>query len=186
MNNFDLYNPTKILFGQGQIQTISNEIPKHSKILLLYGGGSIKKNGIYDQVMKALSNFEVIEFGGIPPNPEYYVLLDALKVIKEESITFMLAVGGGSVIDGTKFLSSAALFTGTNPWDILANRIRTEVGLPFGTILTLPATGSEMNSSAVITNKKTNEKLGMGGPGLFPQFSILDPTVIKSLPKRQL
>jgi len=186
MNNFDFKNPTKIIFGKDTIEKIKEEIPADAKVLLLYGGGSIKKNGIYDQVMKALSNFEVIEFGGIPPNPEYHVLLDALKVIKEESITFMLAVGGGSVIDGTKFLSSAALFTGSNPWDILANRMRTEVGLPFGTILTLPATGSEMNSGAVITNKKTNEKLGMGGPGLFPKFSILDPTVIKSLPKRQL
>jgi NADP-dependent alcohol dehydrogenase len=153
---------------------------------MLYGGGSIKKNGIYEQVMNGLSDFDVTEFGGIPANPEYSILLDALEVIKTESITYLLAVGGGSVIDGTKFLSSAALYKGDKPWDILAKKIRTEDGMPFGTVLTLPATGSEMNSGAVITNKETKEKFGMGGPGLFPKFSILDPNVIKSIPKRQI
>lgn len=186
MNNFDLYNPTKLLFGEGEISKLSQEIPKDANILMLYGGGSIKHNGIYNQVQDALKGFNVIEFGGIPANPEYGKLLDALELIKKENITYLLAVGGGSVIDGTKFLSSAALYDGETPWDILANRIRTEVGMPFGTVLTLPATGSEMNSGAVITNKETNEKLGMGGPGLFPQFSILDPNVIQSIPKRQL
>ena len=186
MNNFDLYNPTKLLFGSGEIAKLSKEIPQGAKVLMLYGGGSIKKNGIYDQVKKALTDYTVLEFGGIPANPEYHILMDALKVIKEEDVDFLLAVGGGSVIDGTKFLSSAALYTGDKPWDILANRLRTEEGMPFGTVLTLPATGSEMNSGAVITNKETNEKLGMGGPGLFPKFSILDPNVIKSIPKRQL
>ncbi|MFT5800801.1 MAG: NADP-dependent alcohol dehydrogenase, partial [Nonlabens sp.] len=186
MNNFDFKNPTKIIFGKGQIAALSNEIPKDAKVLLLYGGGSIKKNGIYEQVKTALEGFEVLEFGGIPANPEYSVLVKALKVIKAEGITFLLAVGGGSVIDGTKFLSSAALYEGDTPWDILAKRIRTEKGMPFGTVLTLPATGSEMNSGAVITNKETQEKLGMGGPGLFPVFSILDPQVIHSIPQRQL
>jgi NADP-dependent alcohol dehydrogenase len=186
MNNFDFKNPTKILFGKNQIEKLSKEIPEKAKILMLYGGGSIKKNGVYEQVTKALSNFEVLEFGGIPANPEYAVLMDALKVIKEEQITFLLAVGGGSVIDGTKFLSSAALYTGEDPWDILAKSIPTQKGMPFGTVLTLPATGSEMNSGSVITRKETKEKLVMGGPGLFPVFSILDPKVVKSIPKRQI
>ncbi len=186
MLNFEFKNPTKIIFGKGQIVKLPKEIPAKSKILLLYGGGSIFKNGIYDQVKAALKDFEVIEFGGIPANPEYEVLVDALKIIKGQGITFLLAVGGGSVIDGTKFLASAALYTGENPWDILKNNIRTEVGMPFGTVLTLPATGSEMNSGAVITNKATQEKLGMGGPGLFPLFSICDPEVIKSIPQRQI
>jgi len=186
MNNFDFKNPTKIIFGKDTIKQLQTEIPENAKVLLLYGGGSIKKNGIYEQVKSALTAIEVIEFGGIPANPEYATLLEALKVIKNENITYLLAVGGGSVIDGTKFLSSAALFDGDTPWDILSKGIRTEKGMPFGTVLTLPATGSEMNSGAVITRAETKEKLGMGGPGLFPQFSILDPQVIKSIPKRQL
>lgn len=186
MNNFQYKNPTKILFGKSQIENLSNEIPKDAKVLLIYGGGSIKKNGIYEQVKSALSNLDVIEFGGIPANPEYEVLLEALNIIKEEKVTFLLAVGGGSVIDGTKFLSAASLFEGETPWDILSKKIRTEKGMPFGTVLTLPATGSEMNSGAVITRAETKEKFSMGGPGLFPQFSILDPEVIKSIPKHQI
>ncbi|MDO7136284.1 iron-containing alcohol dehydrogenase [Algibacter lectus] len=186
MNNFEFKNPTKIIFGKDSIEKLENEIPKDAKVLLLYGGGSIKKNGIYDQVKTALTKVEVIEFGGIPANPEYAVLMDALKVIKDENISYLLAVGGGSVIDGTKFLSAAALFKGDTPWDILSQNIRTEKGMPFGTVLTLPATGSEMNSGAVITRKETKEKLAMGGPGLFPEFSILDPQVITSIPRRQL
>lgn len=186
MLNFELKNPTKILFGKGQIINLNKEIPKDAKVLMLYGGGSIKTNGVYEQVMTALNGFDVIEFGGIPANPEYDVLMDALSIIKKENITYMLAVGGGSVIDGVKFLSAAALYEGDNPWDILKKSIRTEVGLPFGTVLTLPATGSEMNSGAVITRKETEEKLAMGGPGLFPVFSILDPQVIQSIPQRQL
>lgn len=186
MLNFEFKNPTKIIFGKGQIENIGKEIPKDAKVLMLYGGGSIKKNGIYDQVKRALNGFEVVEFGGIPANPEYEVLMDALKIIKGENITYMLAVGGGSVIDGVKFLSAAALFKGDSPWDILKKAIKTEKGLPFGTVLTLPATGSEMNSGSVITRRETQEKLSMGGPGLFPVFSILDPQVVQSIPKNQL
>ncbi|MEC5157805.1 iron-containing alcohol dehydrogenase [Chryseobacterium sp. MP_3.2] len=186
MNNFKYRNPTKILFGKGQIENLSTEIPADSKILMLYGGGSIMKNGIYDQVKTALSDYEVIEFGGIPANPEYTVLLEALKVIKEENITYLLAVGGGSVIDGTKFLSAAALYEGETPWDLLTNKKPVTEGMPFATVLTLPATGSEMNSGSVITRAETKEKLAFGGPGMFPQFSILDPGVIKSIPQRQL
>ncbi len=186
MNNFDFKNPTKIIFGKGTIEKLTKEIPTDAKVLLLYGGGSIKKNGIYDQVKMTLATFDVVEFGGIPANPEYAVLMKALKIIKDENITYLLAVGGGSVIDGTKFLSSAALFKGDTPWDILTKNIRSEKGMPFGTVLTLPATGSEMNSGAVITREETKEKLAMGGPGLFPEFSILDPQVIASIPERQL
>jgi NADP-dependent alcohol dehydrogenase len=186
MNNFEFKNPTKIIFGKDAIKKLENEIPKGAKVFLVYGGGSIKQNGIYDQVIKALASYDVVAFGGIPANPEYAVLMDALKVIKEEKVTYLLAVGGGSVIDGTKFLSSAAVYEGDTPWDLLSKNIRTEKGMPFGTVLTLPATGSEMNSGAVITRTETKEKRTMGGPGLFPEFSILDPQVITSIPKRQL
>lgn len=186
MLNFEFKNPTKIIFGKDTISSLSKEIPPKSKVLLLYGAGSIKKNGIYEQVINALVNFEVIEFSGIPANPEYDVLLKALEIIKSENISFLLAVGGGSVIDGTKFLSSAALYQGENPWDIVSKFIRTEVGMFFGTVLTMPATGSEMNSGAVITRAETQEKFGMGGPGLFPQFSILDPQVVQSIPPHQI
>ena len=186
MNNFQYRNPTKILFGKGQIENLATEIPSNAKILMLYGGGSIKKNGIYEQVKNALSDFKVLEFGGIPANPEYSVLLDALKIIKEEKIDYLLAVGGGSVIDGTKFLSAAALYQGETPWELLTNKKPVTEGLPFATVLTLPATGSEMNSGSVITRAETQEKLAFGGPGLFPIFSILDPEVVKSIPERQL
>lgn len=186
MNNFDLYNPTRYIFGKGQMAKLSELIPEKSKVLLLYGGGSIMKNGVYNQVADALKEHEVLEFGGIEPNPQFTTLLKALEIIKREKVDFLLAVGGGSVIDGTKFLSSAALYKGNDPWDILAKRIRTDVGMPFGTVLTLPATGSEMNSGAVVSRKETGEKMVMGGPGLFPQFSICDPEVVHSIPKRQL
>lgn len=186
MLNFQLQNPVNILFGKGEIEKLSTLIPKDANILVLYGGGSIKKNGVYEQVTAALKDFDYTEFGGIPANPEYEVLMDALAIIKSEKIDFLLAVGGGSVIDGTKFLASAALYEGEEPWDILANGIRTEVGMPFGTVLTLPATGTEMNSGSVISRREIGQKLGMGGPGLFPQFSILDPTVVASIPQRQL
>ena len=186
MNNFNLHIPTQLYFGKDQHKELSRLIPANSKILLLYGGGSIKHNGIYEQVIGELSSFDVIEFGGIEANPQYTTLTKALEVIKLNEINFLLAVGGGSVIDGTKFLASAALYEGEHPWDILENGLRTEIGLPFGTVLTLPATGSEMNSGAVISRKETGQKLAMGGPGLFPVFSIADPTVVASLPKRQL
>jgi NADP-dependent alcohol dehydrogenase len=186
MLNFEFKNPTKILFGKGQIAQLKTLVPVHAKVLLLYGGGSIKTNGVYEQVTAALSEHKLVEFRGIEANPEYDTLMKALNIIKTQDIDFLLAVGGGSVIDGTKFLSSAALYQGNDPWEILTKPIRTEVGMPFATVLTLPATGSEMNSGAVITRAETKEKLAMGGPGLFPQFSILDPQVISSIPVRQL
>ena len=186
MLNFELQNPVKILFGKDQIAKLPTQLPKDANILMLYGGGSIKKNGVYDQVVAALSDYNYTEFGGIPANPEYEVLMDALAIIKSEKIDFLLAVGGGSVIDGVKFLASAALYEGEEPWGILANGIRTNKGMPFGTVLTLPATGTEMNSGSVISRRELGEKRAMGGPGLFPKFSILDPTVVATIPKRQL
>ncbi|HEU0136229.1 MAG TPA: iron-containing alcohol dehydrogenase [Flavobacterium sp.] len=188
MNNFELYNPTNLIFGKGQMAKLSSLIPKDAKILLAYGGGSIFKNGIYDQVKTALAGFNITEFGGIEPNPKYETLVKAIDVIKEKNINFILAVGGGSVIDGVKFISAAVKFDG-NPLDILKNHILIKDNsavIPFGTVLTIPATGSEMNSGAVITIDATQEKLSFGGSALFPQFSICDPTVIHSLPARQI
>lgn len=188
MLNFELYNPTNYIFGKGQTSKISELIPQNSKVLVAYGGGSIFKNGIHAQVIENLKGFEVIEFGGIEPNPRYETLMKAVAIIREQNIDFILAVGGGSVIDGVKFISAAVKFEG-NPMDILHKRLLikdlTQV-IPFGTVLTLPATGSEMNSGAVITIEDTHEKLSFGGSALFPKFSICDPTVIESLPKRQI
>ncbi|WP_144283717.1 iron-containing alcohol dehydrogenase [Chryseobacterium echinoideorum] len=187
MLNFEFKNPTKILFGKGEIAKISKEIPQDARVLMIYGGGSIKNNGVYNQVKDALKNHNIHEFGGVPANPEYEVLVRALQYIKENNINYLLAVGGGSVIDGVKFLSAAADYDG-EPWEILTKPVRTmeEERMPFGTVLTLPATGSEMNSGYVISRRETNEKLSTGGPGLFPQFSVLDPEVIRSIPKNQI
>lgn len=186
MLNFELYNPVNLIFGKGQIAKLPKLIPAGSKILLAYGSGSIFKNGIHEQVAKALSGYDITEFGGIEPNPRYETLMKAVDVVREKEITFLLAVGGGSVIDGVKFISAAARFEG-DPTDILQKRIRIEENsMPFGTVLTLPATGSEMNSGSVITINATQEKLSFGGPGVFPEFSICDPTVVASLPQRQL
>ena len=188
MLNFELYNPTQLVFGKGQIEKLPTLIPKGTKVLIAYGGGSIFKNGVYDQVKVALKDFELIEFGGIEANPHFETLLKAVAIVKEQKINFILAVGGGSVIDGVKFISAAVHFDG-KPIDILHKRILfkdiTKV-VPFGTVLTLPATGSEMNSGAVVTIEATQEKLDFGGSALFPKFSICDPSVIASLPKRQI
>ncbi|TPD71839.1 iron-containing alcohol dehydrogenase [Flavobacterium microcysteis] len=186
MLNFELYNPTQLVFGKGQIAKISDLIPKEAKVLITYGGGSIFKNGVYDQVRKALHGYDITEFGGIEPNPRYETLMKAVEIIHEKQLDFILAVGGGSVIDGTKFISAAVKFDG-KPMDILQKGIRIlENTVPFGTVLTLPATASEMNSGAVITINETQEKLSFGGPALFPKFSICDPEVVASLPKRQI
>ncbi|KGO81126.1 iron-containing alcohol dehydrogenase [Flavobacterium beibuense] len=186
MLNFELYNPVNMVFGKGQIAKLSKLIPQNAKVLLAYGGGSIFKNGVHAQVTEALKGYEVTEFGGIEPNPRYETLMKAVTLIREKKLDYILAVGGGSVIDGVKFISAAVNFEG-DPVDILVKRIRIENNaMPFGTVLTLPATGSEMNSGAVVTIEKTQEKLSFGGPAVFPQFSICDPTVIASLPKRQL
>jgi len=188
MTNFELYNPVNYVFGKGQIAKLSELVPSNVKILLTYGGGSIFKNGVYDQVKAALPAAEIVEFSGIEPNPRFETLMKAVQIIREQNIGFILAVGGGSVIDGTKFISAAVNYKGDEA-DILRKRILfkdvNEV-IPFGTVLTLPATGSEMNSGAVVSIEATQEKLTLGGAALFPKFSIVDPTVIQSLPKRQL
>lgn len=188
MLNFELYNPTNLVFGKGQIAKISELIPKDAKILITFGGGSIFKNGVYDQVRNALHGFDVTEFGGIEPNPRYETLIKAVEVIREKKLNFILAVGGGSVIDGTKFISAAVKFDG-NPMEILHKKLLIKdlnQVVPFATVLTLPATASEMNSGAVITINETQEKLSFGGSALFPKFSICDPQVVSSLPKRQI
>ncbi|WP_310554655.1 iron-containing alcohol dehydrogenase [Flavobacterium sp.] len=188
MLNFELYNPTNYVFGKDQMQKLATLVPKGSKILLAYGGGSIFKNNVHAQVIKYLDGFEIIEFGGIEPNPRFETLMNAVEIVKKEKITFILAVGGGSVIDGVKFISGATHYEG-NHMDILKNRVLfTDLSkvIPFGVVLTLPATGSEMNSGSVVTIEATKEKLVLGGSALFPKFSICDPTVIASLPKRQL
>lgn len=187
MQNFEFQNPTKIVFGEGQIKKISELVPKDSRILLAYGGGSIKKNGVYEQVMSALEAYHVIEFGGIEPNPEFTTLMKAVATIRDQKLDYILAVGGGSVIDGVKFISGAVHYQG-DAWDIVAKGLgkRLDQFVPFGSVLTLPATGSEMNSGAVVNRSEMKLKLTFGGPGFFPQFSILDPNVVRSLPQRQI
>ncbi len=186
MNNFTYKNPVKIIFGKDTIKEIVKEIPKTSKVLITYGGGSIKKNGVYDQTVKALEGYEWYEFAGIEPNPHYETCMKAVAMIKEKNIDFLLSVGGGSVLDATKFISAAACFEGSDPWLILSQRASIKKSLPFGDIITLPATGSEMNSGGVITRAETEEKLAFNSPLTFPLFSVLDPTVTYTLPVRQI
>lgn len=186
MENFNYYNPVKVLFGEGKIAEIANYIPKTMKVMMTYGGGSIKKNGVYDQVMDALKGMNVIEFGGIEPNPHYETLMKAVEIARQENVGFLLAVGGGSVIDGTKFIAAATCYDGEDPWDIVLKGTPVKGALPLAAVLTLPATGSEMNNGGVITRVSTQEKLAFHSPLVFPKFSVLDPKVTYSLPKRQL
>lgn len=179
-------NPTKIIFGEGQIKCLSDELPQNKKVLITYGSGSIKENGVYNQVIKAIKGFEFLEFGGIEPNPTYETLMKAVALVKKEKVGFLLAVGGGSVIDGTKFIAAAALYSGKDPWEIFNSNDVVKSALPFGTVLTLPATGSEMNCGAVISRKSIGEKRAFLSPVVYPQFSILDPTTTYSLPKKQI
>jgi NADP-dependent alcohol dehydrogenase len=188
MENFEFYNPVKICFGKGEIAKLSTLVPSGEKILLTYGGGSIKRNGVYDQVITALKDFTVIEFSGIEANPHYETLMKAAEIVKKENIGFLLAVGGGSVLDGTKFIAAAALWEGSDPWEILSSRFQVSItkAFPVGTVLTLPATGSEMNGNAVITRWETKEKLSFFSDLVKPKFSILDPEVVFSLPDIQV
>lgn len=186
MKNYVFYNPVKILFGKGQIKSISNEIDEDAKVLIVYGGGSIKTNGIYEQVTDALVDFDYYEFSGIEPNPSYETCMKAVEMISEYEIDFILAVGGGSVADASKFIAAAACFEGDDSWDILAHNTPVEEALPLGVILTLPATGTEMNANAVITRNEFKEKLAFNSLEVMPMFSVLDPTVVESLPKRQI
>lgn len=186
MLNFELYNPTRLLYGKGQIGEIANLIDKKSKVLVVYGGGSIKKNGVYDQVIKALEGYEVVEFSGVEPNPRYETLVKAVDLIKKEKVDFILGVGGGSVIDGVKFISAAVHYEG-DVIDIIQKKLNVNwKAMPYGAILTLPATGSEMNCGAVVTIEATQEKLSFSGEVLYPVFSVCDPTVIASLPEKQI
>ncbi|MCJ8167367.1 iron-containing alcohol dehydrogenase [Pontibacter sp. E15-1] len=186
MNNFNFYNPVKILFGKGQISAIADEIPAGARVMVTYGGGSIKKNGVYEQVMTALKGHTVIEFSNIEPNPHYETLMQAVEIAKRQQIDFVLAVGGGSVVDGTKFIVAAMEFEGEDPWDIMTKRVPVERAVPFGAVLTLPATGSEMNSGSVVTRVSTKEKLAFSSPFTFPKFSVLDPETTFTLPLRQV
>jgi NADP-dependent alcohol dehydrogenase len=186
MLNFDFYNPTRIVFGEGQIARLRDLVPAGARVLMLYGGGSIRANGVYDEVKAALAQHTVLEFGGIEPNPTYETLSEAIALVKAERVDFLLAVGGGSVIDGTKFVAAGALLE-EDPWSILEQRAaNVKNALPFGTVLTLPATGSEMNSGAVVTRKATQEKRAFGSPLLYPKFSVLDPAKTYTLPARQV
>lgn len=186
MENFIYKNPTKLIFGKDQLQVLKAEIPVGKKVLFVYGGGSIKKSGLYDQVLNELSQAkaEVLELGGVEPNPRIETVRKGVAICKKESIDFLLAVGGGSVIDCTKAIAAGAKYDG-DPWDIVSKKTIVQEALPFGTVLTLAATGSEMNPSSVITNWETNEKLGWGSPFVYPQFSILDPVYTYSVPKNQ-
>ena len=189
ISNFKFYNPVNIIFGKDRIGELSKVIPKESKVLILYGGGSVKRFGTFDRVVQALEGYEYGEFGGIEANPTYGTCMEAVKLIKDEGYDFLLAVGGGSVIDGTKFIAAAAEFDG-DPKNIFGGGIgkkeRVQSALPFGTILTLPATASEMNANAVINFTEEQAKISFFSPHVYPKFSILEPELTYSLPKRQL
>ncbi len=186
MQNFTFHNPTKIIFGKGTIGALKREIPAGKKIMLIYGGGSIKRNGTYDEIMAALEGREVFEFSGIEPNPTYETLMKCVEEVKKNGVDFLLAAGGGSVIDGTKFVAAAALFDG-DPWKILQTYGScVKAALPFASVLTLPATGSEMNSGSVITRTSMKAKLPFNSKLVFPMFSVLDPLKTYTLPHNQV
>ena len=184
MNKFTYQSPTKIHFGEGQIAEIANDIPKDKKILVIYGGGSIKSNGVYEQVAAALTGFNWSEFSGVEPNPQYDTLMQAVAKVKAEGFDFLLAVGGGSVVDGTKFIAAAACYEGADPWEILHDQAPITTALPIGCVLTLPATGSETNGGSVVSRGKN--KLFFGSPLVKPTFAILDPQTTLSLSPRQV
>ena len=186
MQDFEFYNPTRIVFGRDTVKRIAELVPEDARVLVLYGGESARKTGTLAEVLAALGDREVREFGGIEPNPTFETLMKAVEQVRREKLDYLLAVGGGSVIDGTKFVAAAVEFDG-DPWSILENFGGNVTGaLPFGSVLTLPATGSEMNDGAVITRKATATKLPFLSPHVFPQFSILDPTKTYTLPVRQV
>lgn len=186
MNNFSYRNTTQIHFGPGQIAKIRDEMPTNARVLITYGGGSIKKNGVMEQVHAALEGVTYFEFGGIEPNPHFETLMKAVDVIKQENINFILAVGGGSVIDGSKFIAAAALYP-NDPWEIIQTYgAKVTQAVPLGCVLTLAATGSEMNNGAVITKAATQDKLFFFSEHVYPKFSVLDPTTTYSLPPRQI
>ncbi len=186
MLNFDFHNPTRIVFGQGKVADLARLVPPQARVLVLYGGESARRTGTLGEVRAALGERSVSEFGGIEPNPSYETLMRAVAQVRAENIDYLLAVGGGSVIDGTKFVAAAACFDG-EPWDILLQRGRNvQRALPLASVLTLPATGSEMNNGGVVTRKATQAKLSFSSAHCFPQFSVLDPTKTYTLPREQI
>ena len=186
MLNFEFHNPTRIVFGQGKVADLARLVPAQARVLVLYGGESARRTGTLDEVRAALGERSVSEFGGIEPNPSYETLMRAVAQVRAENIDYLLAVGGGSVIDGTKFVAAAACFDG-EPWDILLQRGRNvQRALPLASVLTLPATGSEMNNGGVVTRKATQAKLSFSSVHCFPQFSVLDPTKTYTLPREQV
>ncbi len=182
---FTYVNPTQIFFGKGQISSVKQAVADANNILVIYGGGSIKKNGVYDQVADALKETTWFEFNGVEPNPTKETLDKAVQIVKEQNIDFILAVGGGSVIDGSKYVAAAAKYAGDG-WDILTGEHKVDDAVPLGAILTLPATGSESNMGAVITKAETHDKLPFMSPFVQPKFAVLDPDVMKTLPEKQL
>ncbi len=185
MENFQFHNPTRVVFGKDTIGELSGLVPSDTTILMTYGGGSIKANGVYDQVKAALKGHTVLEFGGIEPNPRHETCMRAVEICRRENVGFLLAVGGGSVLDGTKYIAAAAPFAGQDPWDILAKGAAVESALPLATVLTLPATGSETNGFSVVSRDSTREKLAFFSPRVYPQFAVLDPVTTMTLPPRQ-
>ncbi|MBM7586274.1 alcohol dehydrogenase YqhD (iron-dependent ADH family) [Bacillus pakistanensis] len=187
MNSFTFYNPTKLIFGKDQLEQLTDLIPEYgSRVLLVYGGGSIKRNGLYDKVVTYLNKIDVefTELSGVEPNPRISTVRKGVEICRQENVDFILAVGGGSVIDCTKAIAAGAKYEG-DAWDLVIKKVIAEEAIPFGTVLTLAATGSEMNSGSVITNWETNEKYGWGSPVTFPKFSILDPENTFTVPKDQ-
>jgi len=187
MQNFTYHNPVKIVFGKGAIAELPKLVPADANVLMTYGGGSIKRNGVYDQVHDAMRDRRMIEFGGIEPNPRFETCMKAVELARREGVDFLLSVGGGSVLDGTKFIAAAVPYQGSDPWEMLLDWSRVpENTLPLGSVLTLPATGSEMNGGAVISREATRHKLFFISRHTFPRFSILDPETTYSLPPRQV
>lgn len=187
MQNFTYYNPTKLIFGKGQLEQLKTEVPPYGKkVLLVYGGGSVKRSGLYDNVVNTLKEIgsEVFELSGVEPNPRLTTAKKGIEICHKEGIEFILAVGGGSVIDCTKLIAAGAKYNG-DAWDIVTKKAFATEALPFGVVLTLAATGSEMNAGSVITNWETNEKYGWGSPVTYPKFSILDPVHTYTVPKKQ-
>lgn len=182
MKNFSFCNPVKLIMGKGTIASLKEEIPTDKKIMITFGGGSVKKNGVYEQVKEALAGHQTVEFWGIEPNPAIETLRQAIELGKKEKVDFLLAVGGGSVIDGTKLISAGLKYEG-DAWDLVLQGMASDC-VPLGTVLTLPATGSEMNNGAVISRKETQEKFAFYSN--YPVFSILDPEVTFSLPPHQI
>lgn len=185
MKNFTFHNTTKIIFGRDQIPEIVNEIPKDNKVMIIYGGGSVKRNGTLEKVRGSLKDHTIYEFGGVEANPHYETLMQAVALVKDKGVDFLLALGGGSVIDGTKFVAAAACYDG-DAWDIVKSYGSVvKKALPVGCVLTIAATGSEMNNVAVVTRAETKDKLFFASPYVMPQFSVLEPELTFTLPQHQ-